>query len=102
MVFMFFSVFVYFFEKELIYACNACTVSNGAQKKGHRKKEHGKKGTGKMGTGKKATSEKLGKKGHKGKKIVFICRLLLLLFNQHLDYSMYIFCGCLLFNLLNI
>ena len=45
----------------------------------------------KMGTGKKGTSEKLGKKGTKGKKIVFICRLLLLLFNQHLGYSMYIF-----------
>ena len=48
---------------------------------------YGKKGTESMGTGKKGTSEKLGKKAQK-EKIVFICRLLLLLFNQHLDYSM--------------
>ena len=54
-----------------------------------------------MGTGKKGTSEKLGKKGTEGK-IVFICKLLLLLFNQHLNYSMCIYCGCLLFKLLEI
>ena len=59
----------------------------------------GKIGTGKMGTGKKDTSEKLGKRAQK-EKLVFICKLLLLLFNQHLNYSMCIFCGCLLFNLL--
>ena len=74
---------------------------NGHRKKGHRKKGHGKKGTGKMGTGKKGTSEKLGKKGTKRKKN-FICKLLLLLFNEHLNYSRCIFCGCLLFKLLEI
>ena len=52
----------------------------------HGKMGTGKKATEKMGTGKKGTSEKLGKKGTKGK-IVFICKLLLL-FNQHLNYSM--------------
>ena len=77
-----------------------CTVK-WAQEKKAQEKGHGKKGTGKMGTGKKGTSEKLGKKGTKGK-IVFICKLLLLLFNQHLNYSMCIFCGCLLFKLLEI
>ena len=54
-----------------------------------------------MGTGKKGTSEKLGKKGTKGK-MFFICKLLLLLFNQHLNYSTCIFFGCLLFKLLEI
>ena len=48
-----------------------------ARKKGHRKNGHRKKGT----------NEKLGKKGTK-EKIVFTCKLLLLLFNQHLSYSM--------------
>ena len=76
--------------------CLTRCTEKGHRKKEHRKKGHGKKGTGKMGTGKKGTSEKLGKKRTKGKK-KFICRLLLLLFNQHLDYSMYIYCGCLLF-----
>ena len=46
----------------------------------------GKMGTGKMGTGKKGTSEKLGNKGTNGKNGI-ICKLLLLLFNQHLNYS---------------
>ena len=73
----------------------------GTGKKGHRKKGHGKKGIGKIGTGKKGTFEKLGKKGTKGK-IVFICKLLLFIFNQNLNYSMCIFCGCLLFKLLEI
>ena len=71
-----------------------CTVKwaqdKRAQEKRARKKGHGKKGTGKMGTGKKGTSEKLGKIGTKGK-IVFICKLHLLLFNEHLNYSMCIF-----------
>ena len=62
-----------------------------ARKNGHRKNGHRKKGT----------SEKLGIKGTKGK-VVFICKLLLLLFNQHLNYSMCIFCGCLLFKLFKI
>ena len=69
---------------------------------------HGKMGTGKKGTRKKGTgkwaqekSEKLGKMGTKRKK-KFICKLLLLLFNQYLNYSMYIFCGCFLFKLLEI
>ena len=65
------------------------------------KKGTEKKGTGKMGTGKKGTSEKLGKKGTTGK-IVFISKLLLLLFNEHLNNSRCIFCGCLLFKLLEI
>ena len=72
-----------------------------AQEKRAQEKRARKKDTGKMGTGKKGTSEKLGKKGTKGK-IVFICKLLLLLFNQHLNYSMCIFCGCLLFKSLEI
>ena len=42
-----------------------------------------------------------GKKGSKGKKY-FICKLLLVLFNQHYNYTMCIFCGCFLFNLLEI
>ena len=33
---------------------------------------HGKMGTGKIGTGKKGTSEKLGKKGTKGKNVLFV------------------------------
>ena len=65
----------------------------------HGKMGTGKKGTRKKGTGKKGTSEKLRKKSTKGK-IVFICKLLLILFNQHLNYLMCIFCGCLLFKLL--
>ena len=61
---------------------------------------HGKKGTGKKGTRKKGTEKRAQekwaqekghkcntrKKEHKRKKKVFICRELLLLFNQHLDY----------------
>ena len=68
-----------------------------------------KKGTGKNGTEKRAqekwaqekkgTSEKLGKKVTK-RKIVLICKLHLLPFNQHLNYLICIFCGCLLFKLL--
>ena len=59
-----------------------------AQEKKAQEKRHGKKGTGKMGTEKKGVSEKLGKRAQKEKKC-FIGRLLLLFFNQHLDYSMY-------------
>ena len=55
---------------------------------------HGKKGT------EKRAQVKNQEKGHKRKKNYFICKLLLLLFNQHLNYSMCIFCGCLLFNVL--
>ena len=65
----------------------------GTGKKGTGEKGHGKKGTEKMGTGKKGTSEKLGKKGTKGK-IVFICKLLLLLFNEHLNYSRFFVVVC--------
>ena len=77
-----------------------CTAK-WAQEKRAQEKRARKKGHGKNGHRKKSTSEKLGKKGTK-EKSVFICKLLLLLFNQHLNYSMCIFCGCLLFNLLEI
>ena len=82
-----------------------CTVKwaqeKRAQEKKAQEKRARKKGTGKMGTGKKGTSEKLGKNGTE-RKIVFIYKLLLLLFNEHLNYSRCIFCGCLLFKLLEI
>ena len=61
------------------------TGKKGTGKKGTGKKGTGKKGTGKIGTGKKGKSEILRKKTQKEKN-VFICRELLLLFNQHLDY----------------
>ena len=56
----------------------------------HRKKSTGKKGTEKWHR-KKGDKRKTLKNGHKKKKNVFICKLLLLLFNEHLNYSMGIF-----------
>ena len=67
----------------------------------HGKMGTGKKGTGKMGTGKKGTSEKLGKRAQKEKLFLFVNYFYYYLI-YILNYSMFIFCGCLLFKLLEI
>ena len=51
----------------------------------------GKRGTGKKGTDKWAQEKRAQVKSWERKKNVFICKLLLLLFNQHLNYSMCVF-----------